>query len=88
MHRVTVYGEDKGEPQISEDIIGVINSADFMRYKRKIEAHHLREYGVRMSDGMPSEVWVEKFNKLPVSRPMASIEEEPAQNGNQNSSDE
>lgn len=47
--------------QMSEEVIGAINMADFIRYKRKIEKHHMKEYGIAMSDGIPSDIWLERF---------------------------
>lgn len=49
--------------QMSEEVIGAINMADFIRYKRKIEKHHMKEYGISMSDGIPSDIWLEKFGE-------------------------
>ncbi|ODM87205.1 hypothetical protein Ocin01_19480 [Orchesella cincta] len=38
------------------------DTADFINYKgEQIESHHLSEYGVAMSDGIPSIVWARKF---------------------------
>ncbi|ODM87202.1 Cystathionine beta-synthase, partial [Orchesella cincta] len=60
VHRVTYYANEN-ESKSTEDVIGVINLADFINYKRAVEAHHLSEYGMAMSDGIPSIVWVENF---------------------------
>lgn len=32
-----------------------------MKYKKEIENHHLTEYKLAMSDGIPSGVWLESF---------------------------
>lgn len=56
--------------QISEDVLAAINMADFVRYKKKVEKHHLTEFGLAMSDGIPSDVWLERFNKQPATSPL------------------
>ncbi|CAL8144399.1 unnamed protein product [Orchesella dallaii] len=60
VHRVTYYSGEN-ESKMKEDPIGVINLADFINYKRAVEAHHFSEYGMAMSDGIPSLLWVENF---------------------------
>lgn len=48
-----------------------------MRYKQLIEAHHLNEYGIKMSDGIPTETWVEKFGQISAEEKINGTTSEP-----------